>query len=184
MNGEPHEKTLCDVLQQAILFRGLSAAECQQLSQVAKVRHFAPGEVILRQGEDSRQLWVVLEGKCEVVRFKDEKHDARHSLVLAVLEPYSNFGEMSFFHPAPHSANVRAQTEVKALVIARSNYDQLIRMGNGAAYKLAYNAVESLADRLRRMDEWVAELADQNPPDAKVPEWSSFRDKLFSGWNL
>ena len=43
--------------------------------------------------------------------------------------------------------------------------------------------MRSLADRLRRMDEWVAELAAHNPPGERVPEWSAFRDKLFNDWN-
>ena len=104
--------------------------------------------------------------------------------MLAVLKPYSHFGEMSFFSPAPHSASVRAQTAVMALGIDRRDYDDLIRQGIWAGYKLAYNTVQALADRLRQMDEWVAELAAHNPTGERVAEWSTFRDKLFNGWNL
>ena len=56
-----------------------------------------------------------------------------------------------------------------------------------AAYKLAYNVVENVATRLRRMDEWVAEQSaqpDQDGSTAKLPEWRRFREKLFNGWNL
>ena len=57
-----------------------------------------------------------------------------------------------------------------------------------AAYKLAYNIVESVANRLRRMDEWIAELSSDDDKHAdgeeKQPEWRKFRDKLFNGWNL
>ena len=172
------------LLGQIPFFRGLNDDECQQLGRIARTKNFAPGEIVLRQGESSRDLWAVLEGKCEVVRHKDGPASAGDSVVLAVLEPYSHFGEMSFFNAAPHSASVRAQTAVKLLRIARADYDKLIKDGVAAAYKLTYNAVESLANRLRRMDEWIVECASQNPPAEKIPEWSSFRDKLFSGWNL
>jgi CRP/FNR family transcriptional regulator, cyclic AMP receptor protein len=164
------------------LLRNFNETERRQMADIAVIKHFAPGEVVVRQGEDSQVLWVVLEGKCEVVKYWD--HQATESIVLAILEPYSHFGEMSFFSPAPHSASVRAQTEVTALGIDRRDYDDLLRQGIWAAYKLAYNTVESLADRLRRMDEWVAELAAHSPNSERVPEWSSFRDKLFNGWNL
>jgi CRP/FNR family transcriptional regulator, cyclic AMP receptor protein len=170
------------MLESIPLFRNFNETERRQLSDIAQLRHFAPGELVFRQGETSQSLWIVLEGKCEVVKYPD---DSRHdSVVLAVLESGSHFGEMSFFSPAPHSASVRAQTAGTLLRIDRRDYDDLIRQGVSAAYKLAYNTVQGLADRLRRMDEWVAELASHNPPGERVPEWSSFRDKLFSGWNL
>jgi CRP/FNR family transcriptional regulator, cyclic AMP receptor protein len=169
-------------LERIPLFRSFNETERRQLADIAQIKHFAPGELVIRQGKSSQNLWVVLEGRCEVVKYPDDSpHD---SLILAVLEPLSHFGEMSFFSPAPHSANVRAQSAVIALCIDRRDYDDLIRQGIWAAYKLAYNTVQSMADRLRRMDEWVAELARHNPPGDRVPEWSSFRDKLFNGWNL
>ncbi len=115
---------------------------------------------------------------------------------------------MSFFSPAPHSSSVVAKTpKWKLLSISRPDYDDLIHDGVMVAYKLAYNAVESVANRLRRMDERIAELWEQpepastaepalpsaltakkqsNPPAAneKLPEWRQFREKLFGDWNL
>jgi CRP/FNR family transcriptional regulator, cyclic AMP receptor protein len=164
------------------LLQNFNETERRQMADISTLKHFAPGEIVVRQGEDSQILWVVIEGKCEVVKYWD--HSATESIVLAILEPYSHFGEMSFFSPAPHSASVRAQTAVTALAIDRRDYDDLIRQGIWAAYKLAHNTVQALADRLRKMDEWVAELAAHSPSSEKVPEWSSFRDKLFNGWNL
>jgi hypothetical protein len=56
---------------------------------------------------------------------------------------------------------------------------------------LAYNVVEHVAGRLRRMDEWITELSthDESPvterkEKEKLPEWRQFRSKLFEGWNL
>ncbi len=66
---------------------------------------------------------------------------------------------MSFFSPATHSASVRAKTDVQLLRLARADYDDLIRDGVSAGYKVAYNVLQSMADRLRRMDDWVARLA-------------------------
>jgi CRP-like cAMP-binding protein len=105
--------------------------------------------------------------------------------VLAELGKHSLFGEMSFFSPAPHSANVVAKTPLTLLSIARVDYDDLIRDGAVAAYKLAYNIVDSVAARLRRMDDWVEELStSNNEDDDRRPEWRRFREKLFDGWNL
>jgi CRP-like cAMP-binding protein len=172
--------------QRVPVFRNLNESECHQLAEIAQEKTFKPLEKIIEQGRDSQQLWIVLDGQCEVTR--NHPHDGT-SVVLAELEPYSVFGEMSFFSPAPHSATVVAKTQVKLLTIARADYDDLIRDGVIVAYKLAYNVLENVAGKLRRMDEWIAELTDATMPHPsgeaeRLPEWRQFRDKLFNGWNV
>jgi CRP-like cAMP-binding protein len=169
-------------LEKIPVFRGLNAGECHQLLEIAREKTFQPGEKVLVQGRSSQYLWIVLEGQCEVVR--DTPHDGPVS--LATLAPWSLFGEMSFFSPAPHSANVVARTPVKLLSIARADYDDLVRDHVPAAYKLAYNIVETVAARLRQMDERLTELATGGNTHGAMPtdEWHRFREKLFGGWNL
>ncbi len=180
-------ETISDELLRDIpLFRNMNASERRQLADITQVEPLPPGATLFRQGESSRNLWVVVEGKCEVVRHFDRAEGngmpGKETVLLAVLEPFNQFGEMSFFHPAPHSAEVRAKTAVKLLRIGYSDYKDLITDGVVAAYKLSHNAVDALAQRLRRMDDWIAELLAQRPADdSQKREWNSFRDKLFSG---
>ncbi len=172
-----------EILRRIRIFAHLNEAECRQLTDVSAIVYYEPGETIVRQGQTSQYLWIVLDGTCEVV--KQLRPDvASEELVLAVLEPYNNFGEMSFFHVAPHSANVRAKTAVRLLRVERCDFDELIEEGSWAAYKLAFNAVESLAERLRKMDDWVARLVAESDDGQRVAEWTRFRDKLFSEWSL
>ena len=65
------------------------------------------------------------------------------------------------------------------LKIERSKFDELVEDGAMVAYKLALNSVEVLADRLRRMDEWVTDLLGDEPEVDPMTEWTSFREKLF-----
>lgn len=171
-----------EILAQIPLFKQLSEAERQQLVDIATVQNFTPGEMILRQGRSSQNLWIVISGQCEVIRHGD--NGAEDEVVLATLAPYDNFGEMSFFHAAPHSAGVRGKTTVKLLRISRDAFDKLMAEGALVAYKLAHNTVESLADRLRKMDDWVARLMRQKEESRRVQEWNQFRQSLFSEWSL
>ncbi len=151
------------------------------MQEIAREKTFEPGERVLVQGKTSQYLWLLLEGQCQVVR--DTKQDG--PVVLAELGPLQLFGEMSFFSPAPHSANVVAKTAVKLLCIDRSDYDDLIRDNAPAAYKLAYNIIEGVAAKLRRMDDRVAELsAEHDGEDHSHLEWRQFRERLLKGWNL
>jgi CRP/FNR family cyclic AMP-dependent transcriptional regulator len=165
------------------IFRGLSGVEWERLMKIVELSEAAPGESIITQGERSQKLWVLLEGTCEVFHHSAEGKSGE-PISLATLEPYANFGEMSFFHPAPHSASVRAKSAVKLLSIERSRYEALCSQEASAACKLALNAVASLAERLRRMDEWVDELVHRGHATPRIPEWNRLRATLFDGWKL
>jgi CRP-like cAMP-binding protein len=185
VNQPSDHTTTLKACTQLASFRDLNESECQQVLEIANERTFAPGEPVIEQGGRSEQLWILLEGKCDVI--KASTHDG--PLVLAQLDPHNLFGEMSFFSPAPHSASVVAKTHVRLLSIARQDYDKLLAAGSLAAYKLAYNVVQSLAHRLRHMDDWVAELAGSHHPpnghpEEKMPEWHEFRKRVLETWNL
>jgi CRP/FNR family transcriptional regulator, cyclic AMP receptor protein len=179
-----------DVLRQIPIFAGLTESEARQLASIADEVEFAASQVVLEQGARSQQLWILLEGTCEVCHQRPSEENSGKQgakakpVVLATLEPFSNFGEMSFFKPAPHSASVRAKTAVKLLLIERTKYDALARCESYPACKLAINTVASLAERLRRMDDWVDELLSNGAAPEKIPEWSRLRATLFDGWKL
>jgi CRP-like cAMP-binding protein len=173
---------LLETLRQIPILQSLSDEECRHVGQAATVVDFPGGADVLRQGTVCQNLWVVLEGECDVVK-QVTNGDVPHEVLLATLGPYENFGEMSFFQPAPHSAAVRARGTVKLLRLARKDYDQFLDHG-GAAYKLAYNTVQNLAERLRRMDDWVAKLVSESAAKKPRGEWLHFRDQLLKEWNL
>jgi CRP/FNR family transcriptional regulator, cyclic AMP receptor protein len=165
------------------VFRGFSPIEWDRVMRIAEISDVAPGELIITQGERSQRLWVLLEGMCEVFHQLAEGNPGEPT-TLATLEPYANFGEMSFFHPAPHSASVRAKTAAKLLSIERSRFESLCSQEASATCKLAVNTVASLAERLRRMDEWVDELVHRGQASQRIPEWNRLRATLFDGWKL
>jgi CRP-like cAMP-binding protein len=169
-------------LQQIPLLRGLSEKACHALLEAAEAVEFQGGEQILIEGRQAPQLWILLQGACEVVKNLDQ-HGGR-PVVLATLEPFATFGEMSFFHPAPHSASVRAKTNVRLLRLTRAAFERVAEEHPGMAYKVALNTMSSLADRLRRMDQWVAELLAGKDGTARVQEWAKLREQLFNGWML
>jgi CRP-like cAMP-binding protein len=170
------------MLHEIPLFENFTDEECDQVANMATAETYRPGQVVLRQGTTSRNLWIVLHGECEVVRVPEGNH---REVLLATLGKGQNFGEMSFFHEAPHSASVRAKTDVKLLRITRADYDRMAHENCPAAYKLAFNTVESLADRVRRLNDMVVQLtAAKDPPATHSKEWENFRANLMKEWNL
>ena len=72
-------------------------------------REFAPGSVLLQEGERSGRLLVLAEGTLEVYRGE--------VAVALVSEPGAVFGEMAVLLDQAHTASVRAVTEAKVHVI-------------------------------------------------------------------
>ncbi len=174
-----------EILSQIPIFRGLDESECRALAAIAEAEVYHPREYVLHEGQTSQFLWIVMAGSCEVLRqWRAGDGSEQRTLQLAVLEPHSNFGEMSFFHPAPHSASVRAITPLELLSISRARFDELVCQGSPATCKLAHNAVSSLAERIRQLDDWIINRTRRDASGRKVEEWEDFRAKMFGGWNL
>lgn len=69
---------------------------------------YAPGTILIAEGETTGRLYILAQGSVEVLRGDTQ--------VAIVGEPGAVFGEMSVLLKRPHTATVRAATQVKAFV--------------------------------------------------------------------
>jgi CRP/FNR family cyclic AMP-dependent transcriptional regulator len=157
------------------IFRGMSAGQREEALSKAQHIEVKSGEKLISQGETEQNLWFSLSGHCEVKR----RTAAGKELKLAELGPRSQFGEMSFFHASPNSADVIATTDMRLLRLSRKDYDRLCESGNPVAFKIALNSLEQLSDRLRRTDQWVTDLVTEGNHKPSASEWTSFRELVF-----
>ena len=100
--------------------RDLAHTKIQQTDTVAKA-HFEPGDYIFRQGENSNNFYILEKGEVEVTRITppDTKEE-----VIAVLGENDFFGEMSLLQGTPHTANVRARTDIEVLVMGKHVFEK------------------------------------------------------------
>ena len=174
MSTSPPEVAQCPI------FQDLAPHELGQVVELLEDVSFKAGEVILREGHSTQHLWIIVRGRCEVA--KSAKDGSQRQ--LAILEPGSVFGEMSFFRSAPHSASVRAVSDGKALRLSRNRYDQLLVHGPSAAHKIAISTAIILSERLRRMDDWTCDMIERNGATNQREEWREFRSKLYTDWQF
>jgi len=165
-----------NTLTQLPFCHGMSEDEQRQLLEIAERLQFNKGEKVVTQGELKQNLWIVLEGLCQVTR----RTDSGCQVNLADLGPGAHFGEMSFFHTAPNSADVIALSNMELLRIARADFDRLAFENSTVVLKLTQNSIEQMAERLRKMDQWITNLicgGEDKQPTAS--EWTSFRELIF-----
>jgi CRP-like cAMP-binding protein len=104
-------------LQQIDLFQGLSEGQLTTLAATSKPREFTEGDVIVEEGDEDAQVFVILDGTASVQVSGSETD---------TLGPGDYFGEMSLLDGEPRSATVVATTPLRALSIARFNFVPLL----------------------------------------------------------
>ena len=102
-------------------------------------KHFAAGEVIIREGDHSKHMFVLLEGEAEVL-VGDE--------VVEVEKPGTVFGEMSLVGAREARASVRARTDLVAAEVDERRFLFLVQQHPTFALEM----MRLMADRLENMN--------------------------------
>lgn len=133
------------ILHTADLFAGLSEAQLAALAMVGQVSVFHRGDVILREGEQSTSVYVVLKGQVEVVSELTE-----NTTSLIILGAGQSFGEMSLLDAGPRSATIRCLSpEASLLTFSRNDLLTFWEQESRVGYKMLFNIARDLAFKLR-----------------------------------
>jgi CRP/FNR family transcriptional regulator, cyclic AMP receptor protein len=156
------------------LFDNLTTEQLGELLAVCDEVTFAAGDAVYEVGREERALYVLLAGTVEV----DVEAPRAGERTVAELGPGSVFGESSFFHASPHSATVRAQSDVRLLRLDRARFNELLHKSSLGALRVAANAAKILADRLQQADRFIVELLEQIQDDKIREAHARYRNRL------
>ena len=135
------------------IFAPLSVQETAMLAQSA-VRHvFAPGETVIRAGEEGSSMFVVHNGRVRV-----QVSENGRSRSIATLNEGDFFGEMALFTGEPRTANVVAVEETEVLEIGHAAMKQV--------FDTNPDLVESLSFIITERRQGLARSADASAPQA------------------
>lgn len=111
------QRLLANLMNSAALFKPFTRSERRDLVQRFRARDAVPGEVLIREGQPSDGLYVVLTGEVSVVVGGRQ---------VATLKEGQVFGEMSLLTRSPTSATVKTTRRTSFLRLPREDFDQLI----------------------------------------------------------
>lgn len=137
------------------LFDVLSPDKHRALADKIVVRRFAPGEVIVWQGETSNELSIIDRGEVsvEIERRGKNAH-------VASLSAGHFFGEMALMTGEARKATVRAKTEVELFVVDHAAFQEAIADAPDVMARLA----ELLADRQAELEVVASERGNDSEP--------------------
>ena len=136
------------------IFREMTTAELAPLAAACRVVHFRPGEAIVRQGEPGDSVYVILDGRVEVLAHI-ERNGVQSESVVSWLVTGDALGELSLLDGRPRSATCLAMTSTTCLCLDRDEFLGAVQRH----WSLAHALLEVVAERLRHADERLAEHA-------------------------
>jgi CRP-like cAMP-binding protein len=96
-----------EALTRVPLFQELGASDRERLSEAAKIRLFREGQLVFREGDPGRSLFLVLDGTVKMFTY-DHQGDR---ILLMTLEADHSFGATGLLTGAPRTASVIAAEE-------------------------------------------------------------------------
>jgi len=137
------------VLERCPLFAGMSRYQVKKLVLLSEVSEFGPGDQLLRQGEHSSGMFVLLQGQVQI-----SIDDGEHRRIIDESRPGDIFGEVGFVSgDVARTATVTALTPVKAVRIEAVRAQKGLRFYPGIANRLYRNISTVLGRRLREAHE-------------------------------
>jgi CRP-like cAMP-binding protein len=115
------QRLLANALAVSPIFRPFQRGERKLIMERFRAREVGEGEVIIRDGQPSDGLYVVLEGAVDVVKRKDAQE-----VVVGHLREGDLFGEMSCLRKAPASATIVVRRPGTLLRLPRKEFDELV----------------------------------------------------------
>ncbi len=139
------------------ILAGFDADEIELLRSIVELAHYAPGDVIVREGDPADSLFLLAGGLVNVcLRLGDGTRQKR----LATIAPGVAFGELSVLDGGTRSADVVAVLPAVCYILPLAKFDALAALHRGMRAKLLSNIGRELSARLRRADAEIRSLEE------------------------
>lgn len=136
------------MLRRMPLFADFSPKQLQALLGSLRSETSPAGAVVVRQGEPGDRFYIIASGLVEVLVAEEAGRGER---VVARLSRGEYFGEIALLADVPRTATVRTVTECEFFVLARSDFERLVRTHIVAGRQLQLVSSRRLLDTKRKL---------------------------------
>lgn len=145
MADEYSVPALLNQLRVVDLLRELDDDVLGVLAQRVVVSDFAPGEVVVAEGDDAAGLHLILRGTALV---------ERGGMPIALVGPGEHIGEIALLDGQPRVATVRAQDDLRTGFLTSSDFLDVLEDNPSVALELLL----AMAARFRLLEERLSEV--------------------------
>ncbi len=138
------------------LFKGLPAAQIEQLASIVSHKTCRKGERIFSEGEDATGFYIVIFGRVKIAKLAPDGKEQ----ILHIVELQEPFGEVPVFAGQRFPANAEAMEESRVLFVPREGLVNLIRQEPSVAMSM----LALLSKRLRQFSSLIESLSLKGIP--------------------
>ncbi|MFP4365101.1 MAG: cyclic nucleotide-binding domain-containing protein, partial [Spirochaetia bacterium] len=138
---------LSETLSKISPFSSLTSQQRVSVLEVSKLRQYKAGMDLCREGEASRELFILLSGSVAVI------HNGH---IIAKPQPVTCIGEMGVFTGEPRSATVRAESQTLTIVMTKEVLDNIINTQYRIGITLLQDIGHTLSMRQRESNKLLA----------------------------
>src|SRR5262245_16210906 len=113
---------LDDVLRRTIMFRRLSADDRQRVAAVASLHEYGKGDFLFHEGDESDDLYVVVNGRVKVFKTTARGTD----VILELFGPGDPVGAVAVYESRAYPASAVALEPTSCLLIPRKGFFSLL----------------------------------------------------------
>ena len=139
------------ILKSVPLFSSFSDSQVGQLLSCVQHRSYPRNAFILRAGEETDALYIILSGRVKVLIPDEEGHE----VILSMIGPHEFFGEMGLLDELPRSASVETLEPCEMLRLSKAGFTSILKDN----FELAMLIIKNLVRRLRDADRKIESLA-------------------------
>ncbi len=140
-----------DLIRRVPLFSMLSPAQAESLAGVVGKQRYKRGETLVKQGETSHALFIILAGRVRVLMADDKGRE----VILAMMGQGDYIGDMSLIDNQAHSATAVAEVQTDVLVLGRADFCRCLADN----VPMAMSVMRVLVKRLRSANQKIESLA-------------------------
>jgi len=133
------------------LFTGLGKKDLDTVARHTLAKTFPAHTILLREGERSDSLYIILYGKVKIYVSDKEGDEA----ILNIQGTGDYFGEMALLDEAPRSASAMTMEPTRVAIMAKSAFKDCL----ASHPDIAYNLIRTLTQRVRVLSGSVRNLA-------------------------
>ncbi len=130
------------------LFSSVSAQYLERLVGDLRLREFEKDDIIFRQGDESREIYILLKGKVRIFKISPSGNETS----IDIFSVHDVIGELAAIDSSPRSATGKAIGKISLLTMAHEHFAYHLEHVPGLALGLA----RLLAQKLR----WTASFAE------------------------
>ncbi len=147
------------------IFSGLSSGQINKISNIVKEKKYSTGEIIIKEGEEGLDLFLLFKGSVEVSKSltllvgRGDLDIREKSLKQFRAENGPYFGEMSLVNEgAKRTATVKALEKCYVGIVNRTDLLNLCDQDNGLGYRLMLNIAATITEHLKKANQDIMKL--------------------------